>query len=102
MRELVAFFDAGIPLTEKLRTRDSCECEDIYKGLSISALELDTVSVLVRKLDTALGGCMCVVGVEGREIGCCLDSNGGAASDAERGGRMLVMIFGRGGVAEGC
>jgi hypothetical protein len=57
------------------------------------------VSVLKRKLVTALGGCTCVVGVEGREMGCCFGSNGGTEGDA--GGRMLVMIFGiRGGVTE--
>ena len=44
----------------------------------MSVLELDTVvSVLLRKFETALGSCTCVVGVEGREIGCCLGSNGG-------------------------
>lgn len=105
MRGLVASLDAdfGIPLSEKMRTRDSCEveCEEIYRGLRISVLELDTVlSVLVRKLDTALGGGTCAVGVEGRGMGCCLASNGGVEGDEGCSGRILVMIFGRrGGVA---
>lgn len=95
--------DFGIPLTEKLRTRDSCEAvrEEIYRGLRISVFELDTVSVFVRKFDTALGGCICVVGVEGREIGCCLGSGGGKEGDAGGCGLMFVRIFGSGGVAEG-
>jgi hypothetical protein len=65
-------------------------------------LELKTtLSVLLRKLDTALGGCTCVVGVEGREIGCCFGSSGGVKGDSGWGDWMLVMIFGRnGGVAE--
>jgi hypothetical protein len=46
---------------------------------------------------------MCVVGVEGREIGCCLGSSGGVKDDAGWGDWMLVMIFGRSGVvAEVC
>lgn len=93
--------DFGIPFTEKLRTRDSCEAEEIYRGLRISIFESDSVSVLVRKFDTALGGCICVVGVEGREINRCLGSNGGKEDNA--GGRCLTLVssFGtRGGVAE--